>query len=179
MNIYYITLYVMQSLSAICSRASLKDTRSLPVECLEKLVDSCKVYGVMVLDDHLSQKLDRSVYGYESFYSSRRKAEDRVLCILLGMPDHKEVLQYLSTPSEEKRRQLIDECVDLVIVDITLNPCHPMNTVYLYLEIHVTNVRNEALERKQTGGWGTITNVTRYLPGRSCNTIRAPDRLQR
>ena len=33
-------------------------------------------------------------------------------------------------------------------------------TVYLYLEITRHQRRNQALERKQTGGWGTIINVT-------------------
>lgn len=149
----------VDTLSEIAARSSI-----IPVECLEKIVSECKVYGL--LPKRASQEF------YEGFYSTHNKAMERLeflgpICYVSRMRDPYRVeydldryvlmeggpLQALFGESN-----VVDPRVELdsnyVITEHQLSPLFPRDRVYT-IGTMVTNNKEmvDRYNRRSRGNW--------------------------
>jgi hypothetical protein len=145
----------MQTLTQLAARSAISSPL-LPVECLEKIVEESKVYGVLVrsaVHDQWGSATGMSSYSYEGFYSTREKAERRAFFIYPGVlyqdtesedENYNGFIEWMHHPTEEKKQGVLAELQCVKIVEVLLSPTHSLDQVQVYF-----------------GGCGYVTNIWR------------------
>jgi hypothetical protein len=91
----------MESLTTLCARTCL-DTKVLPLECLERVVEESKVYGLLWPVGLGKEEWDDNEFEYEGFYSTRQKTEQRAAHLApLFCRSNEQFIRWMKTPVEE------------------------------------------------------------------------------